>query len=698
MHLALATLLFCTFQICSCSGQNPSADKLPFGIKPYQDDPEILELIKEMNLIGKANFLSSSTPESIKKLFRHRKDGIVQEVVLKGQVDCDSKVYYSALNRRNGNSSTNGRIYQPFYKKDLIKEENFKLSRVEFERQKAKDLRSNKRLLTKTKRQLKGVKAARKRSNNVKSRSAFQKKIDAYKIVKSLLTDGRKQLRRESWKPFFWSFNIPESAYFTSNEAAEINLLVLRKNRIVYPFYHKKNRQSSIFKDSVSIPEWKNDSSSIVIQPEYKELVTEVYFDRNVTSITSKSFDAFKAKVENHLIDSISLMAFASVEGTLELNQKLFEKRAENLYMSLAEYRAPHVVFSRKMSENWPLFYTQIKDDTLFSSWTAFSQDSIRALLKKYRDQSPWNEYLKEQRKSKIRVVMHKPIDTLKYLRKRFDFKNLDDLTEVQNYMISAARNGRLNPQYVFDLQLNKDSTAFSPLILNRYLLEYELGRDTKKFDYGNYSRRFFKNINVRKANTNLLSTYLTILVKYWEACSPSVPANFQIFSELQSRGLSTRAMAIFALKAIQHYKPYFTRSKVKYYPKYVFAEGYLSRLPNYVYDFYVEDSTFMLRPENYRSLARMFLEHRQDPLANNLLDSYQQINGPNKTMKSLQLRINYLHPSQDDRQYVKELIYQHSQMNRAKWCSLFDGENAISFQSFDDPELRTLYCVSCSD
>ncbi|MEM6526305.1 MAG: hypothetical protein AAF693_21100, partial [Bacteroidota bacterium] len=399
-----------------------------------------------------------------------------------------------------------------------------------------------------------------------------------------------------------------------------------------------------------------------------------------------------------HLIDSISLVAFASVEGTLELNQKLFERRAENLYKSLAEYKTSKVVFNHKMSENWPLFYAQIKDDSLFSDWIDISQDSVRTLLKKYLGQSPWKEYLKEQRTATVRVVMHEQVDTLKYLRKRFDFKNLDHLTEVQNYMIGAARKGQLNPHYVLNLKLNKDSTAFSPLILNRYLLEYELGRENKEFDYGNYSRRFFRNINIRKANTNLLSTYLTILVKYWDKCRPSVPSNFQIFSELRNRGLSTRAMAIFALKAMAYYKQFFTKSKVKYYPNYVFAERYLSRLPNYIYDFYIEDSTFISKQENYLSLARMFVEHGQDALANNLLESVQPISGQNDTMTSLQLKVNYLHPSLDRREYIKELIYQHSRMNKGNWCSMFDGENAISFQSFDDPELRTLYCLSCSN
>jgi hypothetical protein len=690
-------------------------DQLPYKLKPYQRDEVVNELVK-LSAIGiKNKQLGSMNPEAIKALFKHRKDGIAFEVVLNGQGRCNSEVYEAAYNRRNDNSSINGRVYFPIYKKELLKDIHFKVSKASFLKDQSARLRRAttarnrfKNKYANTKSRLRSVQV-QKLFSSARSRPSRQKlkeqigKLAVKKTqeeeVMKMLKSAQKSTKKEKWEPIHWDFALPKEHFFAEDAIVEVNILLLRKNRVAYAMYYGQLDGEGSFKDSLQATAWVFDKPQIVLKPKRKVLHTDIAFKRNETSVNSVAFERFKLGLEDYLIDTISLTAFASIEGSKAGNERLFEQRADSLYHSLQAYHSSEVVFTHEMRENWDMFYDQIANDDKFQTWKSLSKDSIRQLLGVHGDEQPWEGYLNDQRSAKVRVSIHENIaDTIAYLKKHYDLKDVNEQKLVLDFLINESLELRLSPSYVKKMRYHRDSAKYAPHILSKYLFEFQYNMGSDDFDLRTFSRRFLKNINVRRASTALLNAYLELLVSHWDACKPAVPNNYILFSELVSRGISNRAMAIFALRAMDHYQQYFDQPKAKYYYQYVGAEQAVDQLPNFIYDFYITDSTFTSSRDRYLQLAQMFIKCDKVDLAYNLLQDYQDKHHYDVAFKSLQLKMSYTHPFNDRGAFVQELIRQYDKMPNDKWCGLFEGAYPISFQSKDWAELRVLYCEECRE
>ncbi|MDH5365840.1 MAG: CAP domain-containing protein, partial [Cyclobacteriaceae bacterium] len=541
----------------------PNVNYLPYKIKPYSPNKEVDDIMSEIKLLSKDGRISSTTPKLIKELFRHRNDGIVQEVVVKKSVDCNSDTYYTSYNERNDNSSINGRLYTPYYRKDLIRNENFKYRKEVFEKNKISSIRKAKLNISKkkvifsnTKRELRLIRIQKifQFMNSLTEKQEVTKKFAELKKQKKKEKEiikvdkwKRKTLIKQKWKPFYWSMSLPKQNLYANDSIVEINMLILKKNKISYRLHYSHLDANSTFQDTVYQSSFEFVKPIIEIKPIYKELNTDVEFERNETNIVSEEFERFKFNLDNYLIDSISLNAFASVEGTKEINERLFKGRTDSLYTSLSNYHAKNIVIKHEMSENWPKLYQQLNNNSMYKGWLNLSQDSIRKLINLKVGEEIWESYLNEQRSALIKVVYHENIlDTIAYLKRHYDFKNTQNIKKVLNYLIYQSLNNRLNHNYAINLKFHRDSVNYSSHILAKYRFEYESKKEDSNFNYKSYSRRFYNNINPDSASTKLLVEYLNFIVLNWEACQPDVLRNYEIFEELKNRSIDNSAMATF--------------------------------------------------------------------------------------------------------------------------------------------------------
>lgn len=703
-----------------CKGQTSDywygsdTKELPYNIKPYQKNEEVTALYKQSELRIKDRQLGSLNPEAIRNLFKYRKDGIVLEVVLNDQLSCESEVYHSTYNRRNNNSSINGKLYFPIYKRALLKDQHFKMSKQSYLKDRAARLRKAKTArdrfkrrytITKSKLLSSKMKKMFSSSRSRPSKEEIREKTTRLSIQKNqeqgvmkMLKSSIKAINKENWDPIYWNFALPSKQIFVEDTTVEVNILLLRKNRIAYPLYYSQLDSELSFRDSIQLTPWSFEKSQIVLKPKRKVLTTQIDFKRNETSVNSTKFELFKIKLKDYLIDTISLTAFASVEGSEAGNERLFEQRTDSLYHSLKSYHSSAIVFEHEMSENWAMFDDQIAKDLKYHTWKGLPKDTVRQMLRELANEKPWEEYLNNQRSAKVRVAIHENIsDTIAYLKKHYDFKDANDQKMVLDFLINESLSHRLNPTYVKKMRFNRDSTKYSPHILSKYMFEYQTNIENEDFNLRTFSRTFFRRINIRKASTDLLNKYLQILIMHWDDCKPDVPSNYKLFDELASRGVNNRPMAIFALRALDYYQQYFDQPKAKYYYQFVDAERAVNELPSFIYNFYKEDSLFTSSRHHYLQLAQMFVKCDKTGLAYDLLQNYQDKYYYDVEFKSLQLKMSYSHSFNDNGMYVEELIRQHANMPNDEWCKLFKGEYPISFQSKDWTELRVLYCSECN-
>lgn len=687
--------------------------KLPFGIKDYQYNHEFSERVTNCELKIEEGKISSFNPKEVKKLFKNKRDGLVFEIVNKSQADCNSEIYASEYNRRNFNSSINGKIYLPVYKKELLRDQHFKVRRASYKKYQAKELRATKLIQQKLKQKLA---YAKRELSSYRLRKIFSlgygkadkeklnSNVIAAKLIKAQakvsvkkVQDSKRSIRRTGWEPIYWEFQCPDLSNYVQDSLVEINTLILNKNRISYPLYYSYLKVASKFKDSVSLQKWDIPVSSLKIEPDRRKFFTKVRFERNQKSVDDEVFERFKDELDGYLIDTIVFSVYASVEGSKNINEILFKNRSDSISFALEEFKSDSTVFNGKMSENWALCYEQIESNKDYSTWKDLDQDSIRSLINAVAQENPWKEYLEEQRTSIIEVSCYKyGIDTLKYLKNNFDFKDVRDQKEVLSFLINESIRRGLSEKYVKKLKFNRDSAKYSPHILDKFLFEYYSNKDSKDFNAKAFFRRFLSTINARVASTELLSKYINLLVTQFDGPVPNMPGNYKVFLELKRREVNTRDMVVFAIKAMKYYSYYFDNPKARYYNRYIGAETAVEQLPNHIYNFYSLDTINIKNKSNALELSKLFLEFDRPEYADLILQSYEDNVNFDSELKALQLKINYEHPFTDKSTFISELIYHHSTMTTEDWCDLFAGKNSISFQALDSSELRVLYCSEC--
>jgi len=111
----------------------------------------------------------------------------------------------------------------------------------------------------------------------------------------------------------------------------------------------------------------------------------------------------------NH-ITQMDIRAYASVEGSTELNFKLQEQRAASIIKALEQYQVSKIPGNITTAENWVEFFEDIKG-TAFENLTPLPQPEIKNRLLDKTLQAQLEPILKEHRKAVITIYINRNND-----------------------------------------------------------------------------------------------------------------------------------------------------------------------------------------------------------------------------------------------------------------------------------------------
>ncbi len=131
-----------------------------------------------------------------------------------------------------------------------------------------------------------------------------------------------------------------------------------------------------------------------------------LYFEKNKADYSQEDLTAILKflKDNQYAIYKAEINAWASVEGSLENNSKLQEKRAEILIRALERYNNSDIEYTVHTEENWALFFQQLVNngtDTL-----SRSKESWKELFTDKKEIEQWEPALSEQRKATLKLYV----------------------------------------------------------------------------------------------------------------------------------------------------------------------------------------------------------------------------------------------------------------------------------------------------
>jgi uncharacterized protein YkwD len=663
VHVRQETLTRNTF------ARTGAKEKLPWKLKPlnYQLTRQnkrwkasaLKKLMIRAGYSGDIIYAHSKTPKVLLKTMRRRRDGIAVEIVDYEPFHCGNPGYYTALSRRNGNSSINGQIFKPVYKRELLS-----------------DLRGQKKLFKTQKRmEVKQLKTQRRRL-------WFHFSSEARKEKRSL-TASVHTVRRRQWGPKQTTVPVGNWQMADSGNYVVANFLLLHKRRIVAPLYFTDVCGDLRFNDTIQ-PQTYFSQPKIELKTEQKIFDFRIPFARNHATPDLAVLRAIKDTLVNYEIDSIQITAFASVEGLDKRNEKLYQTRGYNIVSGLRTYMNAGVRIHVQTEENWPMFYKQLKN-TPFDFWRNGTQAEIKKELEKPEVLNFWEKQLDEQRNAHVYVKAHTVLrDTLSHLRQHYRLDKPAEAATLQDYHYQLWSQNRLSAQLLLALEF-PFKKEYARLAANRLALEYKLHaknwndsllklhwEDTKSW------------LRVKGVGTEIRYHALFVKLTHWESIPYGEKETKKLLKQVSAdkrfRSQESKLTAIFHLK----------NSPRTSEPE----EGL-----DYLYGYYrgksqiVEDSTKTL------DLANFFIQMDQIQHASNILNDYLSQTGFAVEIYRQFLKIAFVHPDyQKNREYTNLLTEARQKLSREQWCDLFVGQCRINFQIFDDEELRNLYCQECAD
>lgn len=578
----------------------------------------------------------------IKAYFKHKKDGLSVEIVLfKYNYSCNLTDNYVIPTRRNGQCEFDGYISPPIFKTDIL---------------------------------------------------------EAIKAKEDYLASKRIRLHKDE----FLMINVGEFPALAKNEKINANLIIYTQNRVCkiiegVGVCGKKLTNSLpkvLIKKDFLAPNFELKDSSQMIKFRVPFNQNETSFDRTIVDKKIKELNT-----SDFLIHKAILKAYSSVEGSLEINKKLFEKRAQVIMKCFEENQNDNPIkFKLKTTENWQLFYNQIKN-TPYAHLLNIDTLEVRKFVNAPSNLQELEKYFKAQRYVDVRIYLKPKITTkskIKYAQLEFKTilnnnklkpTHIKRLQEIQSFLFSEVIKGNISYQDLKIEDINEPSIHYERLV----------------FDYLHNPNKI-SNVKFTNELKTLLNTTdfhpIGLEIEYYiSAFNSSEYLEYkeeqkrlgQVIKYLKENSVNNAIIDDFSLR-IQHnhINEYYGNSGgVKYKT--------VKKSKINLYNYYNEklndfDDEFKFK------IAQYFIFMNETHWAMPILK--ELISKPKYNHKHYQLYVkSYYYLRAFDSSFADyELVVMDSaeKLSNKEWCNLFIGPCNISLPIFDNQSIKNLYCAKC--
>lgn len=481
------------------------------------------------------------------------------------------------------------------------------------------------------------------------------------------------------------------------NDELEFNILFLN-NKTLCRYQTIYNLESfpwdlldmGVYLDSITYKDKKINTSDKFVT-KYKTLKFVIPFEKNKYEYLSEDIKPLydSLKLTDFTIKTINIKAYSSIEGSLERNIELQEKRAKSIVKSLQSFQQPNIITQISSSENWVEFLNDVTKTT-YKDLKNLSKIEIKQKVVG-NVSSDLEKYLKNHRKAVIILELEKK-DTYKNMSKEklvdtfnqlIVNENIEEALVVQNSIFDRLKEEN-SPELLSKLTVPKQ-LKFMPILTKNTVFKYLLNvsyakivfdelKSLEKLDPKNYQIKY-----------NLVVMKFFIWRYNWEEIKEN---DFKVeILDLKKYGIKQnlidRMLVNFHIvKAEKNIK------EKKYEAK------------DDSVDFIIETYTnFTLSNFDYVSLAQFLTFYANTDEAIDLLEEKVKEITIDEDLLFYYLNLTLIDEYAVVSKNYRTIMLNAIEINKKRFCKLFNASNdgGVTFQLLKNKYLKTTYCENCT-
>lgn len=424
----------------------------------------------------------------------------------------------------------------------------------------------------------------------------------------------------------------------------------------------------------------------------HKNMQFEIPFEKNKAEFSESDIKPLydSLRLNDYNIKSISIRAYASVEGSLERNIELQEKRAESLVKVLQSFQIDVIEKDIHASENWVEFLEDIAA-TKHSALKTLSKAEIKARLENKQLSAELEPVLKKHRKAILRLELEKKTrfednDTTQIrlaFEKAVSEKNIQEAMEIQQIIFSKIRNHKIPESFVGSLEIPV-TYEFGCLLSNYAVFHYEQNESEIHQAITDFSDLLKLMPDNRNIKYNIVALKIKALA-FGERMTDPEQLKKEIIS-LEKAGIDKRLIRRMMINyhiILSEYhilrKEYAEKDKaVK------FIQTNYSALP--------------LNDKDLLNLAKYFVGYSKYEWAESLLAKHAAKVDVNEDLLFYYINTTIVKPKVTSSTQYRTIMLNAININKERFCKLFDtfGKGGITFQLLENDYLRKTYCENC--
>lgn len=418
-------------------------------------------------------------------------------------------------------------------------------------------------------------------------------------------------------------------------------------------------------------------------------VVIRVAYEKSDTSFDPNSFNElllpYAGKMNNR--SRVFIQGFSSIEGSREMNEKLYLKRAENLAAILGTYQIDSANIQVSSSENSTALRKDIKD-TRFAFLNTLNDEELKqAVNEKWSDSL--EPILKHHRYAELTLRLQwndtigMDVNRLKQVfdqsLRRSDYKQAG---QVFNNVLHAIQKDMLDTSQLelFELPQTKEFTyqQFQKLLLT-------IQPDTSTYVWWNekFMGELYQLVLLDERQPEVKSYYYWLL--YNQAMATYDPgtirAIFENLTEQKNINAVLKARMLLSL-ASRHDEAMLWSGATK-------KEDYLHQQALSVY------KKAELTPDEMIYTAQYFYYFEHYPDAKSLLKRGISEHSSIEDIVTYLKIMNDSNMGLSEKQYIS-LFVQVAEWKKEEFCTIFNSPK-LNFQVMDIEQIKELYCEKCS-
>ena len=431
-------------------------------------------------------------------------------------------------------------------------------------------------------------------------------------------------------------------------------------------------------------------------------------FEKSSSQIKSSEIDSLIEQIKGKELEvkSVKIEAFASIEGTEENNQSIFENRTKELILRLKEFQQREIVWSLNATENWSLFYDQIIGTDWFYL-NSLSRSKVRAAVNNPENQAELEPLFSAQRTAEIHIVVLPELnDKWKFTLAQSEWNSLITATNFQSVSEETAKAledlqnffysnfdkfSDQKKEWISSIYVPGYSNKISLLRYRQLMFQIKRNGISDPIETVELLKKLNGDIQSNEADYNTKSIIASNAELFDE--KTKIPLIKSLMKQAEQDGIiGTTYEELELWYHIEMANLVFGSQNKKGRDK---ADPSLE----FIREFYITPSS---GTKDSIDLAEFFILFDKQDWAVQLLKPIAYDSLPNaykKTALDLYLR-NCLDVDLEGRNTEMQLtvLNAYETLGQRKWCRLFFTPCAVNYNVFEYPMLRFLYCEACKE